>query len=262
VRVAFTGTAVRPADPTAAALEGLEGRGALGSAAVEALDSDAGGEAAAGPRPSDANVTADVAAENAAWIHGLSCRDGRGDQARRQLFDFLLRAARVEARWRSPYLVLSGSELDDLAHQAAADALITIVGKIETFRGDCRFTTWAYRFAALIVGSKIRRHPWHKRNQPFQADDWVDYPAWSGDQPEVDFEAHEMQSAIRRAVLRDLTPHQREVLIASIVDETSAEELATRLGSNRNAIYKVLFDARQKVRLALRAEGFVSLPRR
>lgn len=173
-----------------------------------------------------------------------------------QLFDFLLRAARVEARWLSSSSVPNGPELDDLAQQAAADAMIIIVEKIETFRGDCRFTTWAYRFAALIVGSKIRRHPWHKPNRPFHAEEWLDSAAWSGDQPEVNFDAREMAAIIRRVVSTDLTPHQREVLIASVVDETSADDLAQRLGSNRNAIYKVLFDARQKVRLALRAEGF------
>lgn len=201
-------------------------------------------------------MAAEIAAENAAWVRDLSSSDVLGDQARRQLFDFLVRAASVEARWRSSYQVLSGPELDDLAHQAAADAMITIVEKIDTFRGDCRFTTWAYRFAALIVGSKVRRHPWHKRNRPFHAEEWLDSPAWIGDQPEVDFEAQEMRAIVRRVVTKDLTPHQREVLIASVIDETPADDLATRLGSNRNAIYKVLFDARQKVRLALRAEGF------
>lgn len=205
---------------------------------------------------------ADLAAENAAWIRDLSCDGVAGDRARRELFDFLLRAASAEARWRSPYLVLSGPELDDLAHQAAADAMIAIVAKLETFRGDCRFTTWAYRFAALIVSSKIRRHPWRKRNRPFHVADWLDSPGWSGDQPEVDFEAQELRSIVRRVVATDLTARQREVLIAAIVDETSADDLAERLGSNRNAIYKVLFDARQKVRLALRAEGFAGPSRR
>lgn len=219
-----------------------------------------GGSAAVRHRSSGAGVTAEIAAENADWISGLSCSDAAGDRTRRQLFDFLLRAASVEARWRSPYLVLNGPELEDLAHQAAADAMITIINKIETFRGDCRFTTWAYRFAALTVGSKIRRHPWHKPNRPFHAEDWLDSPAWSGDQPEVDLEAREMQSIVQRTVMQDLTPYQRDVLISSIVDETSADDLATRLGSNRNAIYKVLFDARQKVRRALRAEGFIDAP--
>jgi RNA polymerase sigma factor (sigma-70 family) len=227
-------------------------------ASPEEADSDAGiGEASSGTA-----VTAEVAAENEAWIRRLSCGDVPGEQTRRQLFDFLLRAASAEARCRSPYSVLTGPELDDLAHQAAADAMITIVDKIDTFRGDCRFTTWAYRFAALIVASKIRRHPWHRPNRPFQAEEWLDCRAKSGDEPEVDFEVKELQSIIHRVVAKDLTPHQREVLIASIIDETPADELATRLGSNRNAIYKVLFDARQKVRHALRAEGFAGSSRR
>ncbi|MBO0813297.1 MAG: sigma-70 family RNA polymerase sigma factor [Microlunatus sp.] len=201
-------------------------------------------------------VAAEIAAENEAWISGLTCAGTRGDQTRRQLFDFLLRAARVEAHWRSTYTMPNGPELDDLAHQAAADAMIAVVEKIDGFRGDCRFTTWAYRFAALIVSSKIRRHPWHKPNRPLHAEEWLDSPAWSGDQPEVDFEAREMVAVFHRVVTTDLTPRQREVLIASIVDGTRADDLAQRLGSNRNAIYKVLFDARHKISNALRAEGF------
>lgn len=234
---------------------------APGFAAARGSCSD-GRDDAVGMCAGNGSVAAAVAAENAAWIHDLSSGDLSGDQARRRLFDFLLRAASAEARWRSPYSVLSGPELDDLAHQAAADALLLIVEKIDTFRGDCRFTTWAYRFAALIVGSKIRRHPWHRRDRPFQVEEWLDSPGRSGDEPEVDFEGRELGSVIRRVVMTDLTAHQREVLIGSIVDGTSADDLAKRLGSNRNAIYKALFDARHKVRLALRAEGFAGPARR
>ena len=203
-------------------------------------------------------VSADVAAENAAWVRDLSSDGVAGDQSRRRLFDFLLRTATVEARWRSPYGVLNGPELDDLAHQAAADALLVIVEKVGTFRGDCRFTTWAYRFVALIVGSKIRRHPWQRHDRPFRVEEWLDSPGRSGDQPELDFAAKELGAVLRRVVMRDLTARQREVLIGSVVEHTSADDLAERLGSNRNAIYKALFDARRKVRLALSAEGFAA----
>lgn len=234
----------------------------VGLGPMDASGSGGSADSAASSGTGSSGVSVEVAAENAAWIRDLPANGVLGDQARRQLFDFLVRAASVEARWRSPYLVLSGPELDDVAQQAAADAMITIVDKLETFRGDCRFTTWAYRFAALIVGAKVRRHPWHRPNRPFHTEEWLDSPGWSGDEPEVDFEAREMRSIIQRVVMTDLTPHQREVLVASIIDRTSADDLATRLGSNRNAIYKVLFDARQKVRVALHAEGFSTQSRR
>lgn len=247
---------MRPAEPRTAVLERQKARQPDVTAAEDTLSyaGNAGGVEV--PAASSTRVSAEVAAENAAWIRDLSGGDLPGESTRRKLFDFLLRAASVEARWRSPYSVLNGPELDDLAQQAAADALLLIVEKIHTFRGDCRFTTWAYRFAALIVGSKISRHPWHRRNRPFQVEEWLDSPAWSGDEPEVDFEARELQSIIRRVVMTNLTPYQRQVLMGSIVDGMSADDLAERVGSNRNAIYKVLFDARQKVRVALKAEGF------
>jgi RNA polymerase sigma factor (sigma-70 family) len=252
---------MRPAHRTAEVVEAAAAKTTPADATLEPTDPNLSGQCPVAT-PARGAVTADVATENAAWIRGLSSPDVLGDETRRQLFDFLVRAASIEARWRSPYLVLNGPELDDLAHQAAADAMITLVRKMDTFRGDCRFTTWAYRFAALTVGSKIRRHPWHKRHLPFHVEDWLDSPASRGDEPEVDFEAREMRALIGRVVAAELTSHQREVLIASIVDETPADDLAERLGSNRNAIYKVLFDARQKIRLALRAEGFTPPPRR
>lgn len=208
------------------------------------------------PRSPGVRVAAEVAAENADWIKGLTSDDALGDETRRRLYEYLLRAAGTEARSRSSNLVLGGPELDDLVHQAAADSMIAIIDRVDTFRGDCRFTTWAYRFAALTVGSKIRRHPWHRQNRPFQAEEWQNSPAGISDEPEADFEARELRSAICRVVATDLSPRQREVLISSVVYETSADDLAKRLGSNRNAIYKVLFDARRKVRLGLREEGF------
>jgi RNA polymerase sigma-70 factor (ECF subfamily) len=244
---------MKPADVSSG---GRASAAELGPPAEDGSDPGGSPGRAAFCAPASSAASTEVAAENAAWIRDLPAGGILGDQARRQLFDFLVRAASVEARWRSSHMVLSGPELEDLAQQAAADAMITIVDKLETFRGDCRFTTWAYRFAALIVGSKVRRHPWHRPNRPFHTAEWLDYRAWCGDEPEVDFEAREMQSVIRRVVTTDLTPHQREVLIASIIDHRSADDLATQLGSNRNAIYKVLFDARQKLKVALRAEGF------
>ena len=89
-------------------------------------------------------------------------RDGRGtaerEQALGRLHELLLRAAHAELRRRSRPAGVEGRELDDLAHQAADDAVVAITGKLDRFRGDSRFTTWAYKFVILEVSAKLGRH--------------------------------------------------------------------------------------------------------
>ena len=106
------------------------------------------------------NVAVDeqVAAENVSWVRRLTADGAEFDEAVTTLYRLLVKIAYTEARRRGARLHLAGPELDDIAHQAAADATLTICRKVESFRGDCRFTTWAYRFVALDVSSKVSRH--------------------------------------------------------------------------------------------------------
>ena len=97
---------------------------------------------------------------------------GRTGAAAARLHELLLRAARAETRRRGDRLRISGPELDDLAHQAAADAVVAIIAKIGEFRGESRFTTWAYKFVIFEVSGKIARHFWRQRAVPLDAADW------------------------------------------------------------------------------------------
>jgi len=87
-----------------------------------------------------------------------------------------LRVARAELRRRAARLRIAGPELDDLAHQAAADALLAITGKLGQFRGESRFTTWAYKFVIFEVSAKIGRHFWQRPTVPMEAEDWDKLP--------------------------------------------------------------------------------------
>ena len=107
-------------------------------------------------------VSPEVAEENRAWVHDLSSGGDRRELASRRLHEVLLRAARAEVGRRAARLRLVGPEVDDIAHQAAADALLAICGKVETFRGDCKFTTWAYKFVIFDVAAKVNRHFWQR----------------------------------------------------------------------------------------------------
>lgn len=199
--------------------------------------------------------TVDAAAdpESDEWISSLAAP--HPEQAQERLHALLLRVARAEVYRRAPQLRVSGPELDDLAHQAAADALLAVVAKRDQFRGESRFTTWAYRFVILEVSTKIGRHFWQNPSVPLESEDWERLPDRLGFDPVSESETREIVAVVRKAVDEELTGHQRRVFHALVLDGIPLDALALELGSNRNAIYKTLFDARRKLRAALVANG-------
>jgi RNA polymerase sigma-70 factor (ECF subfamily) len=195
--------------------------------------------------------------ESAAWLRTLGASGSARDAAVERLHSLLLRIARSELRRRRRRLDVSGPELDDLAHQAAADALVAIMEKLDQFRGESRFTTWAFRFVVLEVSKKLGRHFWRRRTVDFDDEDWDRLPAAFGFDPAQRAEWQELFAAMRRAVDEDLTPHQRRIFVAIVLQDVPLDALVVQLCSNRNAIYKSLFDARRKLRLSLEANGYV-----
>lgn len=196
-------------------------------------------------------------AESAVWVDGLSAGGAESDSAQRRLHGMLLRIARSEVNRRSGSLRLGGPEVDDLAHQAASDAMLAVLAKLADFRGESRFTTWAYRFVVLEVSSKLGRHFWRRPTTPFDAADWERLPALLGADPAEQAEAGEVAAAIGRIVEHDLSAHQRQVFVAIAVEGVPLDALAVRLATNRNALYKVMFDARRKIRAGLVANGYL-----
>jgi RNA polymerase sigma-70 factor, ECF subfamily len=168
--------------------------------------------------------------------------------------------ARREAARRGPRLAISGPELDDVAHQAAADALLAVTAKLGQFRGESRFTTWAYKFVMFEVSAKIGRHFWRHPAVPLGAEDWDRLPDRFGCDPAHQAEWRDLFAALRRAVDTELTPRQRAVFVAIVLDDVPLDTLVLTLASSRNAIYKMLFDARRKLRAALAANGYLHLP--
>jgi RNA polymerase sigma-70 factor, ECF subfamily len=193
--------------------------------------------------------------ESAQWVRRLQ-GDGPGQAAAvRQLHAELLRVARSELRRRSPRTRIAGSELDDLAHQAAADAIVVITRKLDQFRYESRFTTWAYRFVILEVSNKLGRHFWRAPGISIDQEQWDRLPAAFGLDPQRQAEWQELIEALRAAIEETLTPHQRRLFVAIVLNGVSLDAMVAELGSNRNAIYKALFDARRKLRRALVAGG-------
>ena len=191
------------------------------------------------------------------WVQMLSGAGPQREAGLARLHDLLLRIARGELQRRGGQLRITGPELDDLAYQAAADALLAIVGKLGQFRGESRFTTWAYKFVIFEVSAKIGRHFWSNPAVPMDAEDWERLPGQFGLDPARETERRELADAVRRAVDEHLTPRQRQIFVAVVLNGVPMDALVAELGSTRNAIYKTMFDARRKLRAALAANGYL-----
>lgn len=203
---------------------------------------------------------ADLDEESSVWLSRLAAGGGERQAAERELHARLVRIALAEVRRRSASTPVTGQELDDVAHQAAADAMLAILAKLGDFRGESRFITWAYRFVILEVSSKLGRHYWRNPPVALDAGQWERLPDRFGIDPVRHAESAGMLAEIRRVVEDELTEHQRRVFMAIVVDGIPLDALAAKLGLRRNAIYKVIFDARRKIRRALVANGYLDEP--
>jgi RNA polymerase sigma-70 factor (ECF subfamily) len=199
-------------------------------------------------------------AESTEWVRSLRRSGAEGDAALQRLHGLLLRAARAELRRRNSRRLIAGPELDDLAHQVSADAMVAITAKLDQFRNESRFTTWAYRFVILEVSNKLGRYFWRSPDVSIDEEDWDRLPGSFGLDPQRRAEWQELVDALRRAIDETLTPRQRRLFVAIILNGVPVDALAVELGSNRNAIYKSLFDARRKLRQTLVANGYMNSP--
>ena len=194
--------------------------------------------------------------ETTRWLRDLGANGAVRDRAIERLHQLLLRVAHAEIHRRGAR-PLSGPELDDLAHQAADDAVLAITAKLSQFRGESRFTTWAYRFVVLEVSTKLGRHFSQREKIALDTESWEHMADRFGIGPEDLAVRREFIDAVRRAVHEELSDHQRRVFLAIVVERVPADALAITLGSNRNALYKTIYDARRKLRAALIAQGYL-----
>ena len=196
------------------------------------------------------------------WVSVLRGEGPRRDHAIAELHELLLRAARFElGRRRAALSHVRGEELDDIAMQAADDALVAVLAKLDDFRGASRFTTWAYKFALLEAGVRLRRRAWQEREVVLEPDSW---PAFVETRLGVheELEQGELLETLRGAIAGALTPHQRQVFVALALNEVPIDVLAERLDTTRGALYKTLHDARRKLRQELAAAGLADEGRR
>ena len=181
------------------------------------------------------------------WLRSLRAGGATHDEAISRLHALLLRAACFEVARRRPSLPHLRDQLDEVALEAADDALVSVLARLDDFRADSRFTTWAYKFAVLEAAVKLRKRAWQGHEVPFEPETWSMF-ASVGPEPDDALEQRELLSVVRTGIGDVLTPHQRRVLVALALNGVPIDVLADRLNTTRGALYKTLHDARRNLR--------------
>jgi RNA polymerase sigma-70 factor (ECF subfamily) len=187
-------------------------------------------------------------ADSQELLNGLRSSGRAYDEACARLHELLLRAARFEISRRARGL--TAAEAEDLANEAADDALVAVLRRLDDFQGLSRLTTWVYKFGIYEAAVKVRKRAWRDREIALEPERWNVF-ASDGPGPERDLEQKETIAVLKAAMEEDLTPHQRRVLVALAIDGVPIDVLADRLSTTRGALYKTLHDARVKLRARL-----------
>ena len=198
---------------------------------------------------------------NEEWLHALESQGPEQQAALNDLRGYLLRAV-LYFFGQNPgdFKHLAHQEIEQLAEDLAQDALLTVLDHLDEFRGESKFTTWAYRFAINLALIEARRQRW----KAVSLDSLLSKTALPSFQfedehatdPELAARQREIWNVVREVIERELTPRQREILTALAFEEVPMDLVTERLHTNRNAVYKVLYDARSKLKKGLEERGF------
>jgi len=198
---------------------------------------------------------------NEEWLRGLSATGEEQAVVLGDLRTYLLRAAQYALSQRSDDLAQADAKIEPLAEDCAQEALLAILKHLHEFRGDSKFTTWAYKFAVNIALVVARRERWKSvsLDQILSDADLDDWPIRDESQvtdPDRPALQAEIWAIIRETIDHDLTERQRRVLKAMVFEEVPMDEVVRHLKTNRNAVYKLLHDARRRLKARLEARGF------
>lgn len=194
---------------------------------------------------------------NEEWLARLSFAGAVRDEAVVQLHGLMVRASRHQVHRMPEAAGLGPVRREEIVQSAADEATVSVLARLNTFEGRSRFTTWAFKFGILHAGVEVRRAAWSGREIDLHA---VEEARASGPSPEGYAETRDLAGAVIRAIEEVLTPHQRRVALALLVDEVPIDVLAERLATTRNALYKTLHDARKRLREHLRVAGYLPTP--
>jgi RNA polymerase sigma-70 factor (ECF subfamily) len=199
---------------------------------------------------------------NPEWLRELRA-EGTPEQAEaiEDLRQYLLRAV-LYFFSQSPGDLrgLARPEIEQIAQDLAQDALLTILKNLDEFRGDSKFTTWAYRFAINMSLVEARRQRWKNvsLDRMLENSELPDFQFEDKDalDPDRAAQQQEIWSQVRDVIEHELTDRQRAILTAIVFDDVPVDVVTKEYKMNRNAVYKMVHDARAKLKKRLEERGF------
>jgi RNA polymerase sigma-70 factor (ECF subfamily) len=191
------------------------------------------------------------------WVPRLSLPGPVRDQTIGLLHELLFRAAWHQVARMPESAALGAVRRTEIVHAAADEATVSVLARLGTFEGRSKFTTWAYKFGILHAGVELRRVAWRGREIDLGS---IPEPRATGPTPEGQAEGRDLARAVRQGLHEALTPHQRRIAVALLVDEVPIDVLAERLGTTRSALYKTLHEVRKRLRVFLADQGYLNPP--
>jgi RNA polymerase sigma-70 factor (ECF subfamily) len=195
--------------------------------------------------------------DNLTWIQDLQTSSPGREAALADLHATLLRVLpRALTRWLSP----GDPALETLVEDVAQETLLRVLDRLDTFEGRSQFTTWVYKIAVRIALSELRRARWKdvsldEMTESADRDAEPDFVRGRDAGPESAAEQRDVLQHLQRILSEELTDRQRQALMAVGVKGLPLEEVARRMGTNRNALYKLMHDARLRLKHRLEQEG-------
>lgn len=206
-------------------------------------------------------MTPNMSRSNAEWLAALGDEETQAE-ALADLREYLLRAVFVYlSRHRADLTDLDWRELEHLAEDSTQEALLQILAKLDTFRGESKFTTWVYRFVINIVAGELRLHRWRTLSmEMLLSEQEIPLSTFLSDleapDPETAAARNQILDLIHQIISEELTERQRFALINVHFQGVPMAEVARHLNSTSNNVYKLLHDARKKLKKSLQRHRY------
>ena len=194
---------------------------------------------------------------NSEWVSALSQQGEPRERAVAELREILVRGLRHGLRtWLEP----DSPSLESLAQETAQEAVLRILAQLDKFEGRSRFTTWAHKVAIRIALTELRRKEWKNvsLDRMLESEEGESRELWLADTapgPELAVEQNDLLARLSQIMKEELTPRQMSLMQAVVLRGVPLEALAQKMGVERNALYKLMHDARLKLKRRLAREG-------
>ena len=196
---------------------------------------------------------------NEAWLRDLKANGAQQAEAIEELLKHLRRGVLAYLYSRSDLNYLADSELRQMSNDFAQEALLKVQANLDKFQGKSKFTTWASKIAANHTISELRRAKWRDLSLDAMTEagtslqEILAVPSNQSSLPDTENERRQVWDAINDVINNELTERQRQVLVAVKIENYPIAEVARLLDTNPNNVYKLLHDARLKLKHGLQA---------